>query len=839
MNRFFFLVLLLGTSLGLAAQPLNKSTLATKIKLANQAVEEYNYYHAIDQYEQAYEEAKDYDIAIKIAELNLELRDYKGAARWYTKALRRDKEQKYDAYRFNYARALKMNGDYVEAVEQFEAYLKVGKDETKKRRAEIEILGAEMAREAQDVDGLTFGNAGRKVNSSNSEYSPHLEPGNQSMYYAGPNNNEIMSPEVADAAEFIRILQAKKGERGWEKPTELDDKINRPGFHTANPALSADGSTLLFTRSTLEANKLLTSKIYYATQTAEGWSAANEVAGVNGEYIATHPAFGELYGNSVMFFSANMDGGEGGYDLYYATRKSDGVYGDPVNLGPGINTIGDEKTPHYRDGVLYFSSNGLPSMGGLDIFSSEWDGAKWSRPANMGKGYNSSADDQYFMIDNEGYTGVFTSNREGGRSVKSRTCCDDVYNFSLKEITADLIVTVLDAETGQPLNGALIQLVEMLNDTPGETTNRNAAETNTANFPLALDRPYMIIAQVDNYRPDTTTFNTVGLLDNRTFNESLSLEPLPKTVTISREEPIELGNIYYDFNKADIRPEAEPDLQFLYDLLQQYPNMVIELGSHTDARGRDAYNRTLAQSRAESARRWLTNKGVARRRVVAKGYGEDQPKTVTADSAADNPFLSEGTVLTEDFINALPTEEQQEAAHQLNRRTEFKILEGPTSIVIEETKLIQIGNRKVDESSTPAAPDRQRQPAAEQDSLRFHPYSSLYQSGETNVPVMRFDERLLHLGPVKRGEKAEATFQFRNAGTLPLTIELVSACDCTTLDYDARTYQPGETGTIHITFDSTEKEESETIDVDVFLKETNSKDYPIIETVKYDYELVK
>ena len=837
MNRLFLLVLLGCFGLRLAAQPLNKSTLATKLKLAEQAVEEYNYYQAIDQYEQAYEELKDYDVAVRVAELNLELRDYKGAARWYKKALRRDKENKYDEYRFNYGRALKMNGDYVEAIQEFEEYTKVGKDPLKKQLAEIEVLGAEMAREAQPVEGLTVSNAGRKINSSNSEYSPHLEPGNNKIYYAGPNNNEIMSPENGDAAEYILILEASKSDRGWDKPTELDQTINRPGFHTANPALSDDGSTMLFTRSTLEANKLLTSEIYYATKTSDGWSAANAVTGINGDYIATHPAFGELYGKEVMFFSANMDGGEGGYDLYYATRKSDGVYGDPVNLGPSVNTIGDEKTPHYRDGVLYFSSNGYPTFGGHDIFSSEWDGAKWSRPENMGKGYNSSADDLYFMVDNEGYTGVFTSNREGGRSVKSRTCCDDVYNFSLKEIVADLVVTVTDAENGEPLNGALIQLVQMLNDTPGETTNRNPTETNTANFPLGLDLPYMLIATVENYRPDTAFFNTVGLLDNRTFNETLSLEPLPKTVTISREEPIELGNIYYDFNKADIRPEAEPDLQFLYDLLQQYPDMVIELGSHTDARGRDAYNRTLAQSRAESARRWLTNKGIARRRVVAKGYGEDQPKTVTADNAADNPFLREGTVLTEDFINALPDETQQEAAHQLNRRTEFKILEGPTSITIEETQLIQIGNRKVDESNTPAKPDKQTLPA--DDTLRFHPYSSLHRSGETHVPVMRFEERLRHLGPVKHGEKAETSFTFTNAGQLPLTIEIVSACDCTTLDYEARTYQPGETGTIYVVFDSTEKEESETIDVDIFLKETNSKGYPIIETVKYDYELVK
>ena len=170
-------------------------------------------------------------------------------------------------------------------------------------------------------------------------------------------------------------------------------------------------------------------------------------------------------------------------------------------------------------------------------------------------------------------------------------------------------------------------------------------------------------------------------------------------MTFTSETPIVLQNIYYDFNDDKILAEAEQDLQLVLELLNEYPDMVIELSSHTDFRGEEDYNRNLSQRRAESARRWLlaAQEGLPRRRIQAKGYGESQPVTITAKLAAEFPFLKEGDVLTEEFINALETEEQKEAAHQVNRRTEFRIVAGPTSIKIEETRLIRKGKTELDQ----------------------------------------------------------------------------------------------------------------------------------------------
>lgn len=885
-NTILLLALFIGSITAAFGQPINRPTYAVMIKTAQEQMEKKDYYRALEYYEQAYEESKDIELAILIADLNYMLRDYRDAEKWYSRALKPTKKNKnvdkWQDKRFEYARTLKMNEKYDEAIEEFDKYIQSATDPVRKDLAELEKVGCEFARVAKKPnEALTITNAGKEVNGKNSEYSAFLTNDNKEMYFSSIVGDDIVVIEDEKSDFTAKIYKSTRDDKGWAAPTVLDENINRPEFFNANVTLSPDGRRMFFNREKLSGNVLTESKIYMSENSGGSWKPANELAGVNGNFIAKSPAVGELFGNEVLFFASNMEGGQGGLDLYYSTYKGNGQYGDPINLGPKINTIGDEDTPFYRDGVLYFSSTGHPGIGGYDIFMTTWNGTLWSKPQNMGKGYNSSVDDLYFMLDQEGYHGFLVSNRpaEGSRSVKNKTCCNDIYNVSLKKIEASLIAMSYDLETKEPLNGVTVELVELKDGKPKVLDSKTNSGGNNFDFPLELDRAYLIIASAENYQNDTATFNTVGLFDSKTYNEKLELKPGRITKKIVRNEPFVLENILYDFDDDKILPPAEGDLQVIYDLMTKYPDMVIELSSHTDARGADEYNRQLSQRRAESARRWLTNKGITRARIEAKGYGETQPKTVDARNAQKFPFLKQGETLTEAFINALlPDSAKFEAAHQLNRRTEFKIIAGPTSITIEEEQLIQIGNRKVDGSEPKTQPQKeepkpkpnnQRRPAPSNknrnkgnetpggDSIRpvpvikiekpgispdsIHPLSSLYGKKDLKgLPIMQFEQRIYDMGKMKKGEIKEYTFHYTNAGDTPLEIDIISVCECTAYDFSPSVVKPGEKGWIKVVFDSSKKDESGDSDVDIYLKNMDPVlDAPIFERVKYKFELVE
>lgn len=851
-------VILSGTLL--QAQPVGASSLENKLKLGEEAMNSQDYYGAITQYGAAFEETEDLALVPFLAEANYQIRDYAAAERWYKRILRRDKENTFIEQRFNYARVLKMQGKYDEAMEEFQLYLDNGTDADKKKLAQLELTGAELGRSmAGSTQGVTVEALDRKtVNTPVSQYSPALNPGGNILYYASWSGKEVITVDNEDDPEkFARIFQSEISEKGeYGKPTPLGVEINRPGYHSANVSLSPDGRRMFFNRILLTGNVPTESKIYLSEGGDGDWKSANEVVGVNGEFLAMHPIVGELYGKEVLFFTSNMDGGQGGMDLYYATHQGEGVYGDPVNLGPSINTAGNEMTPFWFDGTLYFSSDGYPSFGGLDVFYAVWNGTNWSEPANMGKAYNTAADELSFRLYDGGYKGFFTSNRPEGKSVQGKTCCDDIYAFTIPRQFVDLVVgTFSEADPKankkrEPLKGATVQLVDQSAavGTQG-TKSLTMAEGNRFDFGLEFDRAYQVIVSHPNYFPDTVAFNTTGLTESKTFEQRLYLKARPvepEFVTVVTDSAIVMENILYDFDDDRITAQAEIDLSTIQSLMTEYTDMKIELGSHTDSRGNDDYNRDLSQRRAESARRWLVKNGISRDRIVAQGYGETVPKTVSAKVAGEMSFLKEGDVLTEAFILALPTEEQREAAFQLNRRTEFKILEGPTSIQIKTTRLKKQdatnrnSNITVPATATPpAATGSVQQP----NPPKISKLSSLY--GQTNLkglPIMDFAQRTKTLGAVKKGQKREFSYTFTNRGTGNVVIDLISACDCTTTNQDelvGKVFKPGQSGTIKVVFDSTEKDASETIDIDIYLRSNDNKGNPIFEVLQYSFELTK
>lgn len=814
------------------AQPIRRSSYEKVVELAYELLERKDYYNAILKFEEVFEQQEDKTFLPILADLNYEVRDYVKAERYYTRILRQDKTNEFADKRYFYARALKMNGKYEDAITEFQKVLEMTTGDSLRTLLQNEISGAETAIElgiggsdGTIGKGVKLENAGREVNTPNSEYSPAYGPEGD-LYFVGFNAKEVVVNDEKNPDRFARVFRASPNDRGgYKKPEPLDAKINRPESHTSNISFSPKDNRVYLSRIEMEGNTLREGKIYFAAG-IDG--AANEVKGINGDYIAIHPSAGELFGREVLFFSSNMPGGYGGMDLYYATRTGDGEYSAPVNLGPKINSPGNEETPFYRDGTLYFSTDGHPTFGGYDIFFSVWDGTTWSTPENMGAGYNTNLDDRYLTLDAEGYKGFLTSNRPGGRSLRSRTCCDDIFKFEIARISADLVVGVFD-EARKPLSGATVDLVEMQNDRPGKIDSRNNERGNRFEYPLELEMPYKIIVSKEGYYPDSLTFNTAGLKENKTFENRFYLKakpvppPVPEFDTITLEQAIVLENILYDFDKDIIKPEAEPDLQVVFELMTEYPDMVIELSSHTDNRGNDTYNKDLSQRRAESARRWLMRKGVARDRIQAVGYGESAPKAVSVKAAAQNPFLNEGDVLTPEYIDKLTTEEQKEAAHALNRRTEFKIVKGPTSIIIKSTRL-----RKIEPTTTPA-PKKNALPAGN---------DSVPAPKPGGAPKMEFKEKLVDFGTVKKGEKRSHEFEFVNAGTTDIVINLVSACDCTAVEYPEKPVKPGEKGVIHVVFDSSEKDQAETIDVDIFLDYVDPvTEIPAIVRVQYKFDI--
>lgn len=845
-SYFSILFLLLFAGLSMQAQPLRKSSREANLEAAEAAVADKNYYQAITLLEKAYEEIEDVSLLPQMAEMNYQLRDYTKAARYYGQLLRKDKQNEYVELRYKYGRCLKMNGNCEDALEEFQKFIGATKDEKLKELAQYEVAGCELAMSKTKAK-VTPKALDKNVSNAFSEYSPSLyRDGN--LYYVSFETDEVVIASDSAEPKEAKIYKSSKTDKGWGKPEVLDQKINREGYQTSFVSFSADGSRMYFTRALMKGNEVSESKIFYSQGGSDSWGAAQECTGVNGEFLAFHPVVGELFGKEVLFFVSNMDGGQGGLDLYYATYKGEGVYGDPINLGPKLNTPGDEVTPFYVDGTLYFSSNGHPGYGGQDIFFAVWNGQVWSEPRNLGNGYNSSTDDQYFSLDRGGYKGFFTSNRPGtNRSVRSKTCCDDIYEFEVPRITADLVVGVFDVGK-KPLKGGTTRL-GMVTTTEITPVDQKLSTTgNRFDFPLTLDKAYKIKVTVPGYYPDSAQVSTLGIKESKVLEKRFYLKPLPETKvkeepeydTVTTEQPILLDNIVYGYDDDKITPESEPDLNLVLDLMKKYPDMVIELSSHTDYRGRDAYNQDLSQRRAESARKWLIAKGIASTRIQAKGYGEAQPKPVNEKMAAEYLFMTVKDTLTQAFIDNLETKEQQEAAHQLNRRTEFKIIKGPTKIVIKKAEL-----RKKPATTTKPAPNRNRQvdtvPVVPVTKDTIHRFSTLYYVKDPKgVPIMQFKVREVDFGKVKKGEKREYTFEFTNKGDAELKIAIITACDCTTTDYSTDPVKPGESGKIKVTFDSTDKTESETIDVDIILENTMpGKDSPIIERLQYKFELLK
>ena len=465
----------------------------------------------------------------------------------------------------------------------------------------------------------------------------------------GADLNGITGMKSAD------IFHSKRNEKKqWQKPEPLASEVNSE-FEEGACSFSADGKTMYFTRCRTLPNAPAYAEIYVSQRAGAEWGSPQKCAILNDTLSSVaHPALSPA--GDYLYFVSDMPGGQGGLDLWRINVTRDG-FGYVDNLGPEINTSGDEMFPSFApDGTLYFSSTGHPGMGGLDIFRAVSDSltGRW-RVENMKSPVNSQSDD-FGMTFEPGAPnrGFFSSNRGDARG------WDHIYSFELPETHHILKGLVYDKE-GDVLSDALVTLV----GEDGTYMKINVKKDGTFTQELTPGCCYALLASCRGYLNDKEELMTEDINEDRHYELEFPLSSITR--------PVLIENIFYEFDRADLTPESTVALDELIQLLNDNPNVAIELAAHCDYKGNDDYNLRLSQRRAESVVRYLIKGGIDSERLTPKGYGEQQPKTVTNFTLKSAPFLKVGDVLTEEFIKNLPLE-QQEICNAINRRTEFKVL---------------------------------------------------------------------------------------------------------------------------------------------------------------------
>lgn len=759
--KYGIFFILISCAFSLEAQPLKEIPFEYKLEAADTAYKNKDYYNALEWYNQVYREDRQNKYLHRVAELYFILRDYKRAERWLERLIARDDENQYPVSRLHFAKVLKMNGKYDDSAIQLQDLINGSYSDSIQQIARVELEGIQLAESLVRPGNIAVVNVGNRVNTRNSEATP-VPVNDDELYFISFGEERLLQAGDDDLNMQSRIFTATMNSEGrfTRKAKALDELSPGSEGHIGNVFVSPDGRSMYFTYFLLDGNEIAKSEVYYSTGSGRGWSSPQKVNGLPDNGIVKHPSTGTLLGQQVLFFSYNGSG-QGGYDLFYAPLESATQAGSAVPIGGGVNTPGDEISPVFSSNTLYFSSNGHPGMGGFDIYSALWTGESWTRVENMGKGINSTLDEVYYFPSGNKVNGYLVSNREGTRSVMSSTCCDDIFQLEDKTIVIRLLATVLHGE--EPLDGASISVFPVEQGDWGSPDVQYNPDGNEFTFSIDSDKAYQVLVSREGFKSDTVAFNTVGVVESKDFRGTFRLDKLPEEEeeeeVITANEPIRLNNIYYDFDDHQIKMEAEKDLDYLYELLTRYPDMVIELSSHTDSRGNDAYNLDLSQRRANSAKEYLMERGIDPERVVAVGYGEKR-------------ILNHCT----NGVNC--TEEE----HQVNRRTEFEILEGPTTIPVRrEVKKVR---------------DRSREGASRQNT----------NDSSEQYPVIEFDQEEYDLGTVVKDELKHGRIKFTNTGNAPLVIEVASGCDCTTLEWPRSPVAPGDEGVIEVTYDSSKRD---------------------------------
>lgn len=587
------------------------------------------------------------EVAFKMAECHRHLNQFPRASAAYQNAARYGYG---DSTLYLYmGQMLAAEGKYAQAAKALETYLEWHPGDN---LAKNTLAGARLAAEKKGKTRYNVHPA-KLFNTRRADYSPmYLDKSLDQIYFtttaekvSGTRKSEITGMKKGD------IWFSSKNERGeWKRPEPVEGELNTE-LDEGTPSFTPDGQTMYLSRARREPNASTGVEIYTSQRSDAKWSAPVKFE-ITADTISSygHPAVSP--DGNWLYFTSDMPGGQGGRDIWRVNLRE--RQGSLENLGEWINTPGDEMFPYVRtDSVLYFASNGHPGYGGLDIFRAELTKSGGWNVTNMGTPVNSSADD-FGITFGEGESGFFSSNRGDARGY------DHIFAFELPEIKVTISGWVLDKDE-EPVPNAVIRIVG------NDGSNQKQVARNDGSFSFPLDRgiSYVMLAGAKGYLNAKQEFTSDMAEEDAEYSVDFILASVNK--------PVVIDNIFYDFDRATLRPESQEALDEMAQILRDNPNVTIEMASHTDRKGSVEYNDDLSARRAKSVIDYLISTGIHPDRLQSHGYGKSRPKTITKKLARLYPQFKEGDVLTEEYIEALSPEDQ-EAADQINRRTEFQVL---------------------------------------------------------------------------------------------------------------------------------------------------------------------
>ena len=635
------------------------------------------YYDAAEQYKKAYTQTPSKERttrglrAKKLAECYRRLNQTNKAISAYNNVVR---YKQADSLTHLYLGQLYMrNGNYKEAAKHFQTAI----DSTNNPLAKVGLESAQKAPQWKKDGSAYTVKKTDLFNSRRDDYSPMLAGDSDDQLYFTSTRNQAQGDELSGitGTKSADIFVSQKDEKGkWGKPQVIASELNSV-YDEGACCFSPDGKTMYLTLCVTDPNYPRYARIMVSTRTDATWSKPRELVIAHDTLTSfAHPAVSP--DGQWLYFVSDMPGGLGGLDIWRCRLLSSTEVGYAENVGEPINTPGDEMFPTFRpNGDFYFSSNGHPGFGGLDIFyishstpaPSPYSGGEYV--VHPGWPLNSQGDDFGMTFEGKMNQGFFCSNRGDLRGF------DHIYSFYNPEIVQTVKGWVYEQD-GYELPAAQVYMVG------NDGTNLKLSVRSDGSFTQEI-KPgvdYVILGTCKGYLNHQEQIR----VEASKASEELVLQfPLANI-----SAPVLIENIFYDFNKATLRPESQKALDELVELLNENPNVTIELSAHTDCRGSDAYNEQLSQRRAESVVAYLIAHGIASARLTPKGYGESNPKRIKARVAEKYEFLKEGDVLTEEMISALP-EELQEQCHQMNRRTEFKVLRTTYGMFDKAGKIIQ------------------------------------------------------------------------------------------------------------------------------------------------------
>ena len=556
-------------------------------------------------------------------------------AEMYYKRVAKSKDANPEAI-YNYAQTLKANGKFSDYNTWMKNFAKLSPNDTRvkefmKNPNYIPKIMDDMARyTATNMEDI------------NSEYADFGGIVYGKDFYFASGRNTSRKTYQWNEEPYLEIYKATNVGGTMKNAELLNGDVNTK-YHESNAVISADGKRMYFDRNDYfegdydkSANGINQINLYYAENIdGKGWSGVVSAPFNNNEYSTGHPALSQ--DGKSLYFVSDMPGGKGGSDIYMVAINSDGSLGTPERLGDNINTEGKELFPYIdSNGTLYFSSNGHMGIGGLDVFYAEAQGDGFDVVNNLGKGVNSSADDFAYKYDPTSQSGYVSSNREGGMG------SDDIYMVEAVEIPCEVTIAVLviNENTNAAVAGARVDLY----DTMG---NRLSTKTSNVDgmvsFKAACDQAHEVQGVLADFESNASK---VAPANDQKVSATIALKPIEEIIV---EDQIVLNPILFDLDKSNIKAQAAFELDKVVAVMNKYPEMVIAVGAHTDSRATDAYNLRLSEARAQSTVQYIISKGISGKRISGKGYGESQPKVSCGDNCS-------------------------EADHQLNRRSEFTIV---------------------------------------------------------------------------------------------------------------------------------------------------------------------